>query len=131
MDNKTETNFEDFINKGKISSRGKWIAAAVVFVFFVALILVSIDWVLGALVHTRKEVKVPDITQKPVTAALNALAGANLALSKRAWNLPRGFPPVPFCVKFPLPAAPCAKDAWCACGLAKAMKWCSCPPWKD
>ena len=63
MDNKTETNFEDFINKGKISSRGKWIAAAVVFVFFVALILVSIDWVLGALVHTRKEVKVPDITQ--------------------------------------------------------------------
>lgn len=93
MDNKTETNFEDFINKGKISSRGKWIAAAVVFVFFVALILVSIDWVLGALVHTRKEVKVPDITQKPVTAALNALAGANLALKQAGVEFAEGVPP--------------------------------------
>ena len=93
MDNKTETNFEDFINKGKISSRGKWIVAAVVFVFFVALIVVSIDWVLGALVHTRKEVKVPDITQKPVTAALNALAGANLALKQAGVEFAEGVPP--------------------------------------
>ncbi|MBO7238747.1 MAG: PASTA domain-containing protein, partial [Elusimicrobiaceae bacterium] len=52
-----------------------------------------IDWVLGALVHTRKEVQVPDITQKPVTTALNALASVNLALKQAGVEYAEGIPP--------------------------------------
>lgn len=77
-----EQSFEDFLKIPKKSARAKWIVAGVVAVFFIALILISVDWVMGALVHTRKEVTVPDITKKPVTAALNMLAANNLALKQ-------------------------------------------------
>lgn len=90
----TEASFEEFIGKKqKSSSRSKWIAAGLVLVFFAGLIFVSIDWVLGALVHTRQEVQVPDITKKPVTAALNALAGVNLALKQAGVEFAEGVPP--------------------------------------
>lgn len=89
----TEPSFEEFIGKTKKSPRAKWIAAAVVCVFFAALIFISIDWVMGALVHTRKEVQVPDITKKPVTAALSALASANLALKQAGVEFAEGVPP--------------------------------------
>ncbi len=92
MDNK-ENSFEDFIGKTKKSSRTKWIAAGVIFVFFVLLIFVSIDWVMGALVHTRKEVQVPDITKKPVTSALNSLAAVNLAMKQAGLEFAEDVPP--------------------------------------
>ena len=93
MTKNTEENFEEFIGKTKKSSRGKWIAAAVILVFFVLLVFVSIDWVMGALVHTRKEVQVPDITKKPVTAALNSLASVNLALKQAGLEYAENVPP--------------------------------------
>lgn len=93
MTQKTETNFEEFIGKKKTSSRKKWIVALLVIVFFIGLILVSIDWVMGALVHTRKEVQVPDLANKPVTAALDALASVNLALKQAGLEFAEGVPP--------------------------------------
>ena len=93
MATETENSFEEFIGKKKNSSRGKWIAALLIVVFFVALLCISIDWVLGALVHTRKEVQVPDITHKPVTTALNALAGVNLALKQAGVEFAEGVAP--------------------------------------
>lgn len=88
-----ETSFEDFIGKTSTSHRTKWIIALVVVVFFIGLIFVSADWVLGALVHTRKEVQVPDITRKPVTTALNALGSVNLALKQAGVEYAEGVPP--------------------------------------
>lgn len=93
MAKNTDTSFEEFIGKAKKSSRGKWIAAGVVFVFFVLLIFISIDWVMGALVHTRQEVQVPDITEKPVTAALNSLATVNLAMKQAGVEYAENVPP--------------------------------------
>lgn len=93
MTNNTEPNFEEFIGKTRKTSRIRWFAAAVIFVFFTLLIFVSIDWVLGALVHTRQEVQVPDITQKPVTTALDSLATVNLALKQAGVEFAEGVPP--------------------------------------
>ncbi len=93
MTKNTDTNFEDFIGKTRKTSRVKWFIALVVFVFFGLLIFVSIDWVLGALVHTRQEVQVPDITQKPVTTALDSLATVNLALKQAGVEFAEGVPP--------------------------------------
>ncbi len=86
-------NFEDFLNKTKKSSRAKWVAAGVVAAFFIALIAVSADWVIGALVHTRKEVTVPDLTKKPVTQALDILAASNLALKQAGVEFAQSVPP--------------------------------------
>ncbi|MBO5011237.1 MAG: PASTA domain-containing protein, partial [Elusimicrobiaceae bacterium] len=86
-------NFEDFLNKTKKSSRAKWVAAGVVAAFFIALIAVSADWVIGALVHTRKEVTVPDLTKKPVTQALDILAASNLALKQAGVEFTQSVPP--------------------------------------
>jgi len=94
MANDIDTSFEDFISKKKSSSsRTKWLIAVLLLIFFIALIVVSTDWVLGALVHTRKEVQVPDITQKPVTTALNALASVNLALKQAGVEYAEGVAP--------------------------------------
>ncbi|MBR5608818.1 MAG: PASTA domain-containing protein [Elusimicrobiaceae bacterium] len=93
MTNNTEPNFEEFIGKTRKTSRIRWFAAAVIFVFFALLIFVSIDWVLGALVHTRQEVQVPDITKKPVTTALDSLATVNLALKQAGVEFAEGVPP--------------------------------------
>ena len=93
MTNNTEPNFEEFIGKTRKTSRVRWFAAAVIFVFFALLIFVSIDWILGALVHTRQEVQVPDITQKPVTTALDSLATVNLALKQAGVEFAEGVPP--------------------------------------
>lgn len=77
-----DKNFDELFDTPKRSGRAKWIVAAVVFVFFIGLIAVSIDWVLGALIHTRKEVTVPDLTKKSVTQALGLLAENNLAIKQ-------------------------------------------------
>lgn len=42
----------------------------------------SFDWAMSGLVHTRKEVAVPDISKKSVAVALDSLANVNLAMRK-------------------------------------------------
>jgi len=93
MSNEIDPNFEDFIGKKKSSRRSVWIIVVLVLFFFVALIFVSADWVMGALVHTRQEVQVPDITNKPITTALNSLASVNLALKQAGVEYAEGVPP--------------------------------------
>ncbi len=95
MNQQNEENFDDlFTAKRKKSGWGKWIALLLVLIFFIALTAVSIDWVIGALVHTRKEVTVPDLTKKNVSEALGLLAMKNLALKQAgveaAQNVPSG-----------------------------------------
>lgn len=92
MSAQKEQSFEDFFKRPLRTRRKAWIIAGVVAVFFLVLIFISIDWVFGALVHTRKEVQVPDITQKPVTAALNALATNNLALKQAGVEFAKDVP---------------------------------------
>lgn len=92
MSAQKEQSFEDFFKRPLRTRRKAWIIAGVVVVFFLVLIFISIDWVFGALVHTRKEVQVPDITQKPVTAALNALAANNLALKQAGVEFAKDVP---------------------------------------
>lgn len=93
MATNNQQNFDDFLNKPKKSGRTKWIVAGVIAAFFAALIFVSIDWVFGALVHTRKEVTVPDITKKPITQALDMLAAQNLALKQAGIEYAQDVPP--------------------------------------
>ena len=88
-----DQNFEDFLNKAKTSSRTKWVVVGLIVLFFAALIFVSIDWVFGALVHTRKEVSVPDITKKSITQALNMLAANNLAMKQAGVEFAQNVPP--------------------------------------
>lgn len=92
MSTQKEQSFEDFFKRPLRTRRKAWIIAGVIAVFFLVLIFISIDWVFGALVHTRKEVQVPDITQKPVTAALNALAANNLALKQAGVEFAKDVP---------------------------------------
>ena len=92
MSAQKEQSFEDFFKRPLRTRRKEWIIAGVIAVFFLVLIFISIDWVFGALVHTRKEVQVPDITQKPVTAALNALAANNLALKQAGVEFAKDVP---------------------------------------
>lgn len=92
MTPKKEQSFEDFLNPKK-SGRAKWIVAGVIALFFCVLIVISIDWVFGALVHTRKEVTVPDITKKSVTSALDMLAANNLALKQAGVEFNQDVPP--------------------------------------
>lgn len=88
-----DQNFEDFLNKAKSRANNKWVIVGLIVLFFAALILVSIDWVFGALVHTRKEVTVPDITKKSVTQALNMLATNNLAIKQAGVEFAQDVPP--------------------------------------
>ena len=90
-----EQNFDDFLNNKPKKSRRltKWIIALVVLAFFVALLFVSADGVMGALVHTRKEVSVPDLTKKPVSQALGLLAAQNLAIKQAGVEFAQNVPP--------------------------------------
>lgn len=87
-----EENFDEFLNRKK-SPHTKWIIIALICVFFIALIAVSADWVLGALIHTRKEVTVPDLTKKPVSQALDLLAQQNLAAKQAGVEFAQDVPP--------------------------------------
>ncbi len=93
MAKNTESSFEEFIGKARNSARSKWVIAGVIVVFFILLIFISIDWVMGAMVHTRQEVQVPDITKKPVTAALSSLATVNLAMKQAGVEFADNVPP--------------------------------------
>ncbi len=88
-----EENFDDFINQNKKPRRIKWLITGVLVLFFAGLIFVSADWVLGALIHTRKEVTVPDLTKKPVSQALDLLAQQNLAAKQAGVEFAQDVPP--------------------------------------
>ena len=90
MPNKEET-FEEFFSKK--SRYTKWAIIVVICLFFAALLLVSADWVMGALIHTRKEVTVPDLTKKPVSQALDLLAKQNLAAKQAGVEFAQDVPP--------------------------------------
>ncbi|MBR2082918.1 MAG: PASTA domain-containing protein [Elusimicrobiaceae bacterium] len=88
-----EENFDDFIKSNKRPGRMKWLVLLMVCVFFAGLVIVSADWVLGALIHTRKEVTVPDLTKKPVSQALDLLAKQNLAAKQAGVEFADNVPP--------------------------------------
>ena len=71
----------------------RWLIAGMICLFFVGLIILSADWVLGALIHTRKEVTVPDLTKKPVSQALDLLAKENLAAKQAGVEFAGDVPP--------------------------------------
>lgn len=89
-----EKTFEDFLNKPKKARKSrKWLAFVLIPLFFIVLILIVADWVVGALVHTRKEVTVPDLTKKSVSQALGLLASQNLALKQAGVEFAQNVPP--------------------------------------
>ncbi|MCR5504573.1 MAG: PASTA domain-containing protein [Elusimicrobiaceae bacterium] len=57
-------------------------ALILVITFLGAIAFVSFNWAFSALVHTRAEQPVPDLTNKDVDTALDLLANVNLALKK-------------------------------------------------
>lgn len=93
MANELDNNFEDFIHKKKPRRSHRWIWVLLLLLILAGLVFFSIDWVMGALVHTRQEVKVPDITNKPITTALNALGAVNLALKQAGVEYAEAVPP--------------------------------------
>ena len=89
-----DENFDDYLNKKQPSSGlTKWLVRGGIVLFFVLLIIVSCDWALGALIHTRKEVTVPDLTKKSVSNALGLLAQQNLALKQAGVEFAKDVPP--------------------------------------
>lgn len=54
----------------------------VILAFLGAAAFFSFDWAASALVHSRQELPVPDITKKPVDMALDVLSKSNLAIKK-------------------------------------------------
>ena len=94
MSSDSEQNFEDFLNKPKKARKSrKWLAFVLIPLFFIILILIVADWVVGALVHTRKEVTVPDLTKKSVSQALGLLATQNLAIKQAGVEFAQNVPP--------------------------------------
>lgn len=57
-------------------------ALILVIVFLGTIAFFSFNWAFSALVHTRKEKPVPDLTNKNIDTALDLLANANLAMRK-------------------------------------------------
>ena len=86
-------NFDEFMKKNKKPGRMKWLVLFMVCLFFAGLIAVSADWVMGALIHTRKEVTVPDLNKKPVSQALDLLARQNLAAKQAGVEFADNVPP--------------------------------------
>lgn len=71
-------------------------------VFLAVVAFFSFDWAFSAIVHSRAETRVPDLTKKPAAEAINILANANLSLRKAgeeyqpdipAGNIIRQLPP--------------------------------------
>ena len=94
MSAENEKTFEDFLNKPKKNHKSrKWLAFVLIPLFFIVLILIAADWVVGALVHSRKEVTVPDLTKKSVSQALGLLASQNLALKQAGVEFAQNVPP--------------------------------------
>ena len=82
---KENKNFDEFLNDKPIVAKS--LVKVILILGLIALFLgtiafVSFDWALSALVHSRKEVRVPDIKHKKVVEAIDLLEGPKLALRK-------------------------------------------------
>ena len=83
--NEEDKNFEDILEDKPIVAKSLLkviLILGLIALFLGAIAFVSFDWALSALVHSRKEVPVPDITNKQVSAALDLLENPKLALRK-------------------------------------------------
>lgn len=83
--NKDNKNFDEFLNDKPIVIKSLFkviLILGLIALFLGAIAFVSFDWAFSALVHSRKEVKVPDITNKKVIEALDLLEAPKLALRK-------------------------------------------------
>lgn len=90
-------NFDEFLEDKPVVIKSIFkviLILGLIAVFLGAIAFVSFDWALSALVHSRKEVLVPDITNKKIVEALDLLEGPKLALRKIGSefdnNLPAG-----------------------------------------
>ena len=84
-ENKENKNFDEFLEDKPIVAKSLLkviLILGLIAVFLGAIAFVSFDWALSALVHSRKEVLVPDLTNKKVVQALDLLETPKLALRK-------------------------------------------------
>ena len=78
-------NFDEFLEDKPVVAKSLlkvFFVLGLIALFLGAIAFVSFDWALSALVHSRKEVPVPDITHKQVSDALDLLESPKLALRK-------------------------------------------------
>lgn len=76
---------DDFLDDKPIVFASVFKALAVLCIIGVFLAIVgffSFDWAFSAIVHSREETTVPDLSKKPVDTAIDILANANLAIFK-------------------------------------------------
>lgn len=73
--------------------RRSWGVWGALFVVALLATLLSLHWVMNALLHSRKVVQVPDLTGKTLEQALDLLAPVNLSLSKEGIQFDEKFPP--------------------------------------
>lgn len=84
-ENRENKNFDEFLEDKPIVAKSLLkviLILGLIAVFLGAIAFVSFDWALSALVHSRKEVLVPDLTNKKVVQALDLLETPKLALRK-------------------------------------------------
>ena len=65
-----------------VMKRRSWLSWFIFLCIFVGVTAASLQWVLSFLVHSRKEVLVPDITRKTLEQAMDALSPLGLAVMK-------------------------------------------------
>lgn len=73
--------------------RRSWGVWGALFVAALVATLLSLHWVMSALLHSRKVVQVPDLTGKTLEQALDLLAPLNLSLSKEGIQFDEKFQP--------------------------------------
>jgi serine/threonine-protein kinase len=76
----------------KISKR-KAVVTAVIVLFSLTFIYLLFDWTMSALVHSRKEVMVPDLRGKTVDDSMSLLSSLNLGLKKEGEEFDQSLPP--------------------------------------
>ena len=84
-ENTDNKNFDEFLNDKPVVIKSifkVFLILGLIALFLGAIVFVSFDWAFSALVHSRKEVLVPDIKNKKVVEALDLLEGPKLALRK-------------------------------------------------
>jgi len=69
----------------------KWVPYLLA-VVAVMILYYSFDWAVGAVIHNRQVVTVPDLTGKTISEALNILSAQHLALTKDGEQFDKSFP---------------------------------------
>lgn len=81
-----QSNYENDFLEDKPAKSSEFIKAVLLILVILGLLgtvaFFSFDWAATALVHSRRELPVPDVTKKPVDSALDILSKSNLALKK-------------------------------------------------